>query len=241
MIDAHVKIGPSFDNTGVLFEDYLVEMKKNNINKAVLCPNKPISYKVEDGNKYVYEIVSAYPQCSIMAMRVDPYRIDEMLDNYSRMKDKIKFFYFHPFEDSYSINSDIVKEFLSTAKKNIPVIIEAGYPWRSHITQIVDLARNFPDRNFIATNAGQLDLSASTLDDVALSFSKSNNIILGTASACGAQWLADLSESYPNRIVFESNFPMMVPYLEIYRINNGFFDPEIKAKIFDDNITKLIP
>ena len=39
-----------------------------------------------------------------------------------------------------------------------PVMIQGGYPWVSHASQVGNLAKKFKEVKIILTNAGQLDL-----------------------------------------------------------------------------------
>ena len=84
------------------------------------------------------------------------------------------------------------------------VIVEAGYPWVSQIFQIADLANRYPEVKFIATNAGQLDLSGDSMSNVSWVMDNSENIYLGTSGACGAEWLAEMEQNHPGRVVLKA-------------------------------------
>lgn len=242
IIDGHVRIGSSFNKTGLSIDEYVSHMESNNITKAVICPNKPISYLVEDGNALIAEICQKDPDKFIGAIRLDPWRLEASIgeiEKYSNIMDK--FLYLNPFEELFQCNDEILNPLLEMAEKlNYIVIVETGYPWHSHITQVVDIARRFPNLKFFATNAGQLDLSASTLDDVAVAMDKTPNLYLGTASACGAEWIKNIADKYSSRVYFESNFPMMDPYLEIFRVTEGFFTKEQQEDVLYNNMNTLI-
>ncbi|WP_301173685.1 hypothetical protein, partial [Brevibacillus nitrificans] len=61
VIDAHAKLGASYTGTHYRVEDYLKEMDRNQIERALICAQKPPSYQVEDGNDEIAEILASYP------------------------------------------------------------------------------------------------------------------------------------------------------------------------------------
>lgn len=235
IIDGHIRLGESFNGKHGSAETYLNLMDQLSIGKAVVCPNKPASYRVEDGNRAVAEVIAERGNRFVGALRMDPWRWEEMKKEWHRYRDSgfFRFFYLHPFEDQFRCNGKEVEPILTLAEEEgLPVIVETGYPWTSHITQVVDVARRHPKLTFLATNAGQLDLSASTMEDAALALDKAGNLMMGTAGACGAEWIAGLAQRHPGRIFFESGFPMMEPYLEKFRIDHGFFGEREKEEVF---------
>ncbi|MEG0292142.1 MAG: amidohydrolase family protein [Anaerovoracaceae bacterium] len=243
-IDGHIRVGSTFKGEDFPIEEYIKLMEEENIDKAVICPNKPSSYKVEDGNDYVATVLAKYPDKFWGAVRVNPWdREKAILELEKRVieNEKIKFLYLNPWEEQFQCNDKLVYGIMEAVQKlKLSVIIEAGYPWVSQIFQIADLARNFKDVKFIATNSGQLDLSGSTLGDVAFVMGKSDNIYLGSAGACGGQWLADIEREYPGKILFESNYPFMEPHLENFRIEKGFMEDNEKENIYSNNILAML-
>lgn len=243
IIDAHARIGKSFDGKGLLIEEYINEMIEHSISRAVLCPNKPQSYMVEDGNEYVEDVVKSNPEKFIGALRIDPWRWDKMeIEMEGKLsRNLFQFVYLNPWEENFRVNGkEAMLVFKKASELGVSVIVETGYPWVSHITQVVDVARKFETVKIIATNAGQLDLSGSTFDDVSAAMGKVENLYLGTSGACGVQWLKNLSDKYEDRILFESNYPLMHPYLEIFRIEKGFFSDLDKKRILHENINDFL-
>ena len=244
IIDAHIKVGPSFNGRGKLIEDYFQEMSKNGIDKAVICPNRPISYSISEGNRYIADAIDKYPGKFIGSLRVDPWSWDIASDDIAKYFDgkKFRFLYLNPWEDNFRCNDPEVYEIYRKAVEiNAPVIIETGYPIVSHITQIGELARLFPELNIVATNAGQIDLSGFTLGDVGLIMRSHGNVYVGTAAAVGAEWLTGLIEtSAEGRVLFETGYPFFDPYMEKYRISHSYTTDAFKDMVFGGNLLKLL-
>ncbi|WP_269411522.1 amidohydrolase family protein [Lentibacillus daqui] len=239
IIDSHVKIGNSFNGRSLHIDDYLVLMEENNIDIAMLTANKPISYQVEDGNEILLDIVKQYPDRFTATVRVDPWRQKESINELDRLfsHNEFKAIYFNPWEENYMCNDDIVIPFLEYAEKyRKPIIIEAGFPWVSHISKIADLARRYPSVNIKATNAGQLDLSGITLNQVQYLMERHKNLYLGTSSAVAVDWLTNMiTESGRGRVLFETNAPFTDVYMEIYRIAHNYADDKLKEDVFQLN------
>lgn len=244
IIDAHVKIGPSFDKKGVDIEGYIEEMEKNGIDKAVLCPNKPRSYSVEEGNAYVADAVKADPERFYGAFRIDPWEWEEKKEEIMAIFPSavFRFLYLNPWEETFRINDEVVWPIFDFAKdQQLPVIIETGYPYVSHITQIAEMSDMYPDVKFITTTAAQIDLSGFTLSDVSWALAHHDNIYVGTAAAVGAEWLANQAENNAKgRVLFETGFPQFDPHMEKYRIEVAYTDAAHKEEIFSGNLLALL-
>lgn len=241
-IDAHVKIGDTFKGEMIRIEDYILEMEKNNIDKAVLCPNKPKTYMVADGNEYVQSVIQEYGDRFIGAVRIDPWQRDlALVELRKRVDNGFKAVYLNPWEDQFQCNAEEIFPIMDEAEKlNVIVIIEAGYPWVSQIFQVADLANRYKGIKFMVTNAGQLDLSGDSMGDVSWVMDHTDNIYVGSSGACGAEWLAGTEQNHPGKVVFESNYPFMDPHIEVFRVEKGFMEREEKDRIFGANMQKLL-
>lgn len=240
IFDSHIKVGVNYKGEDHSIDDYMELMSQNNIEGALICPHKPISYRVADGNDYIEEIIKTHPDMFFGAVRVNPWDRTNALNEVLRRtaaSSNFKAIYLHPWEENFQCNDEIVFPILELAQeKNLSVVIEAGYPWVSHISQIGDLARMFPRVKILATNAGQLDLSGFTLGDVSYVLMEYDNIFLGTASAVGAEWLVDMERIVaPHRVLFESNYPINDVYMEIFRIAQSYLNDEEKENVFSKN------
>ena len=244
IIDAHVKLGACFSGKDHTAEDYLREMDANGIDRAVVCPNKPLSYQVEEGNDYVESLLERFGDRFIGAVRVDPWKRERAIGELDRrFRDgRNKAIYLNPWEENFQCNHGVTLPIMGYARDHrLPVMIEAGYPWVSHISQIGDLARKYPGVKILATNAGQLDLSGLTLGNVRFVLNKYQNVYLGTASAVAAEWLAELiQKTARGRVLFETGSPLFEVYLEKYRIDHAYIEDPEKKDVFWENASGFL-
>ena len=243
VIDSHVKLGNRFTGKAHLVEDYILEMEKLGIDRAVICPNKPLSYQVEEGNDYIESVLNKHGDRFIGAVRVDPWkREDAIRELDKRFQNKAyKAIYIHPWEENFQCNRGIALPIMDYADKHkLPVIIEAGYTWVSHISQVGDIARKYPNVKFMVTNAGQLDLSGLTLGNVKFILDKYKNIYMGTAAAVAVEWLCDLIQtSAKGRVLFESGHPFFETYIEKYRIDHAYIEEAEKKEVYETNVKEF--
>ena len=244
VIDSHVKLGKRFTGKDHPVEDYILEMDRLGINRAVICPNKPISYQVEEGNDYVESVLNHYGNRFIGAVRVDPWKRDGAIGEMEkRFQDKrYKAIYINPWEENFQCNRGIALPIMDYADKyKLPIIIEAGYQWVSHISQVGDIARKYPGVKFMVTNAGQLDLSGLTLGNVKYILNKYKNIYMGTAAAVAVAWLSELiQQSAKGRILFETGYPFFETYLEKYRIDNAYIEDADRKEVYETNVSEFL-
>lgn len=243
VIDSLAKVGSHYMGRDFFIEDYINVMNQTAIDQAIIAPNRPLSYCLAEGNDYVERCLEEYPDRFFGAVRIDPWQRGKALEELEKRFENPRFkaIYLHPWEENYQCNRGVVLPILEFAKKKkIPVIIAAGYLWVSHITQIGDLARQFPEVRIMATNAGQLDLSGLTLGNVKFVLKEFPNLYLGTASAVAAEWLSDLiRESSKGRVLFESGYPFFEAELERYRMDQCYINLKEKIEVYEENVKRF--
>lgn len=240
IIDSHVKLGKHFTGYEASPDAYVEQMKKYAIDSAVICPLKPAGYSVRKANDYVDAIDSAHGGKALFrAFRVDPWNREEFLAEADVRTAGGRFIaaYMDPWEDSFRCNDERV--FYAYARlegMSLPLIIETGYPWVSHISQLREIARMFPKLRMLATNAGQLDLSGLSFGNVQAVLAESPNIYLGTSAAVGADWLKNAAEGWARgRVLFTSSYPAFEPEIERFRIDHGYMGEDAKMEIYSNN------
>lgn len=236
--DSCAKLGPSFKGTNYMMEDYCEEMKKNNIDHALITSERPLSYKMSEGNAYIEGILNNGGETFIGAIRLNPWNKEESKKEFERMRNpKFKAFYLNPWEETYSINSRVVEYIFKFADEyEIPIIIEGGFTWVSHISKVADVARKYSRIRFLVLNAGQLDLSGFTLMEVDYYMKNVNNLCIGTNFAVAGEWLSQVNKkSAPGRVLFTTNYPWGEVDLEVKRIEMGFYTTEEREEMFWEN------
>lgn len=243
IIDSLAKIGPHYMGRNFSAEAYIRIMNQVGFDQAVITANRPLSYNLSEGNDYIEDCLNKYPDRFFGAVRVDPWQREEALEELEkRFKHRgFKAIYLHPWEENYQCNRGVVLPILDFARRRkLPVIIAAGYLWVSHITQVGDLARQFPDVKIMVTNAGQLDLSGLTLGNVKFVLKEFPNLYLGTASAVATEWLVDLIRvNAKGRVLFESGHPFFEANLERCRVDYCYINLDEKNEVYRENVKEF--
>jgi predicted TIM-barrel fold metal-dependent hydrolase len=244
IFDGLVKIGSYFKGKDYPISEYIKEMDKNKIDRAFLVPQKPLSYSMIEANDAVDRAASGNPEKFYGAVRVDPWDTDgtlKLLDEYTKKK-WCRAVYLHPWAENFRINEPVTSYIFQYADRaKIPVMVEAGYPWMSHISQIGKVAEKYQKARILVTNAGQLDLSGFSLADVTYIFKKHKNLYLGTANAAAAEWLADMIDNTAEgSVIFQSNWPDNDVHMELFRIQRSYCSADGKEQVLYKNIERLI-
>lgn len=245
IIDAHVKLGKHFTGYEASPDAYLEQMKKHGIDSAVICPLKPSGYSVRKANDYIASVDGKHEgKTFLRALRIDPWdRDDFFAETASRCANgHFSASYMDPWEDSFRCNDErVFYVYAQLEKMNLPLIIETGYPWVSHISQLWEIARMFPGLRILATNAGQLDLSGLSFGNVQAVLTESPNIYLGTSAAVGADWLKNAAEGWARgRVLFTSSYPAFEPVIERFRIDRGYMTDSTKMDIYSNNAAAFL-
>lgn len=240
VIDSLAKIGPHYMGRDFTAEDYIKMMDKIGIDQGVIAPNRPLNGSFSEANDQLQEILERYPDRFYGAVRVDPWQRDQARIELERcfQSPRFKAIYLHPWEENYQCNRGIMLGIMDFAReRKLPVIVAGGYLWVSHITQVGDLARQYPDVKIMVTNAGQLDLSGLSLGNVKQVIKNTPNLYMGTAAAVATEWLCDLvTTSAKGRILFESGHPFFEADLEHYRIESAYLEESDKRAVYEENV-----
>lgn len=242
-IDAHIKLGACYTGQFYSTAEYVAEMEKNGIDLAIVAPQKPLSCNLEKANVDLFETVQKYSSKLKAIVRVNPWQGEDAIKMAERWLDR-GFIGIHlfPWEETFQVNDKVVYPLVELAEdRNVPIVIEAGYPVLSHVTKIAALAQEFPKAKFYMTNAGQLDLSGDSLTDVQYFMHLIPNLHFGTSSAVAALWLSTLI-AHPDvgkRIHFETNFPFTDVFMEGFRIDALSLSDEKRRDVFSNNTKDL--
>lgn len=239
IIDAHVTLGKRFTGEEACLSDYMVQMRKHNIGATLICPMKPRSGAIREANDLVAEMTVDSDLKLFRAFRINPWDMEEFHSEMEMRTRRRKFIaaYMNPWEETFRCNDErIMPVYASLAAKRLPLVIETGFPWVSHISQLWEVARMFPGLKILATNAGQLDLSGLSFGGVKAVIAESPNLYLGTSAAVGADWLKGAAEYWARgRILFTSSYPVFEPEIECFRIDHGYMSEKTKKDIYYNN------
>jgi len=243
IIDCHANLGDHFTGENVSPEAYLEEMRLHGIARALICPRKGLSYSAREANAAAARMCGREPNAFMRAFRVDPWQGEGALPGEARGGENgVAAAYMNPWEDNFRCNDSRVffaYEFLES--HGFPLVMETGYPWVSHVSQLWEVAGMFPSLRILASNAGQLDLSGLSFGSVSAVLAESPNLYLGTAAAVAADWLKEAAENWAKgRVVFTTSYPMFEPEMERFRIDNGCMSDAAKREIYYDNPLRFL-
>ena len=146
-IDFHTHVGESIFGYGQTVEGLLSKMDALAIEQAVICPVKPMDYHLEPQNDFIAQQVKLHSERLIGFCRVDPRLKEKAQEELRRCIEDLKLsgLFLHPWEETFPINADYVKELMKTVRElKIPVMLSGGHVRVSRAQQISDLASSFP-------------------------------------------------------------------------------------------------
>lgn len=241
MIDACCFLGESLYGNSVTTEELLAKMDKYGIEKAVVRPFKPCDYIYDKANKAIGEEAAENDRL-IAFGRVNPLE-KTAPEQVAKFKEYgLSGLHLHPWEDNFQICDPRVDATVAVCEElGIPVYVSTGYPSVSEAFQLLELALRFPAVTFIATHAGQLDISGLSFDDVIFMTKKAPNIMYDLSGVYRRDFIENLIRTAgQDHVVFGSCEPYMDHGLEIARIEAAEIPDEWKEQVFAANIEALL-
>ncbi len=243
-IDAHAYVGESLFGLTRSPKELLEDMDRLGIEKAFLCPSKPMNYALEPANRMVAAAVKQYPDRFMGWVRVDPRQGAKALAELKEGVDSLGLIglLLHPYEELFQISDRIVDPLISFAvQKKIPVMVECGYHLHSHPFDLAELAHRFPEATFIGTHGLQLDDAGFALTDSDFVMNECANIVMESSGMYAPDNMVRVVENLgAKRLVFGSHSPWLNMEFEIDRIDRLQLNDEQKEAVFGGNILKLL-
>lgn len=242
IIDGNIFWGESLYRNSQNVLEIQDEMKKNNVEKAVLRPLKPLDYNYDKANQNLGEMIAKHTQFYGFA-RVNPLeknapqQIEKAIREYGLCG-----VHLHPWEDNFQINSPFIYETFDIAQKlDIPLYISTGYPNVSEVFQLMEVLKLFPTVRAVATHAGQLDMSGGSFDDVLIAAKETENLYFDFSGCYRRDFMEQLVHIVGDyRTMFGSNSPYMSMSMEIDRILFTALTDSQKERILGKNMIDFI-
>src|SRR5262249_42881301 len=167
-VDALTFVGESLFGPAATVDELLGMLDETEIERAVVCPLRPRSYRLEDANDTVAAAVGRHPDRLVGFARVDPNQGDDAAAELARATGELglRGLFLHPWEETFRIHDERVVALLDGFA--LPVIVAAGYPWLSEGAQVGELARLLPEVDIVATNGCQINISGLGQTDAEL-------------------------------------------------------------------------
>jgi len=241
VIDANVFIGDSLYENSLGLQKLLEMMRQSGVEKAVVRPLKPPDFDFDRANRFISELQRTHPNL-IGFGRVNPLLRQAPEQALTAVQEyDLRGIHLHPWEENYQINSAKVDRVVEALEAQVPIYVSAGYPVVSHPLQVQDLADRHPETTFIATHGGQQDISGMSFDDALIMARESQNVCFDVSGVYRRDFIELLVEQAgEERIVFGSCTPYMDMAFEIVRIRSTHLGLEIKDRIFQGNINRIL-
>jgi predicted TIM-barrel fold metal-dependent hydrolase len=218
-IDSLTFVGESLFGPRASVDELLRALDETGIERAVVCPFRPRSYRLEEANDAVAAAVENHPDRLVGFARVDPNLGHDAVRELARATGELGLhgLFLHPWEETFRVHDGCVDELLDGFA--LPVIVAAGYPWLSEGLQVGELARRYPDVRFVATNGCQINISGLGQTDAELALAANPNLVVQTTGVYREDFLEGISARFgPERLLYASGFPLFDPRLEVLRV-----------------------
>jgi uncharacterized protein len=241
-VDSLTFVGESLFGQRATVDELLQMLDETEIERAVVCPFRPRSYRLEEANEAIAAAVERHPDRLIPFARVDPNLGDAALSELARATSELglRGLFLHPWEETFRVNDARVDELLEGF--DLPVIIAAGYPWLSEGLQLGELARRHPDVRVIATNGCQINISGLGQTDAELALAANPNLAVQTTGVYREDFLEGVAARFGSeRLFYASGFPLYDPRLEVLRVR---WAPNLsqhdRAQVLGGNADRLL-
>ena len=218
--DFRVFLGQSFDGTVLTRDELLRSMDRLEIEAALVCPFKPLSYNLEAANADLAALLLGHADRLVGAARIDPWQpVSAELLQQAVESLGMRALYLNPWEEHFRADLEILDPIMNIAAKfGLPVLVSAGYPWLSEALQVCALAQRWPGVPIVMTNGGQINISGLGQADVSLAMQKASNLYIDTAGVYRQDFIEETVENFGcQRVLFGSGSPYFDQRYEIMR------------------------
>jgi predicted TIM-barrel fold metal-dependent hydrolase len=221
IFDFRTFLGQSFDGTLQAPTDLLRSMDALQIDMALACPFKPVSYDLDRANQELAESIRGHADRLVGAARIDPWKPDarESLER-AFASYRLKALYMNPWEEHFRADLGRLDPLVELAQAyGAPLLIASGYPWMAEALQVCRLAQRWPDTPVVMTNGGQFNISGLGQADVTLALSKASNLFIDTAGVYRQDFIEETVAAFgAERVLFGSGVPYFDQRYEIQRV-----------------------
>ncbi len=237
-IDAHVFFGEGIHLASTESE-LLENMDNAEIEKSMVCSvDRYLTTKNFEGNNALIKLSKRYPGRFITMASVNPWFESEAVAELERaLAEGMNGVFFHSGYQGFRLNDHLVDPLLEKAAEyKVPVYAHTGIPIIAEPFQLLELARRFPEMNFIMGHAGASDYYA----DAVRSLEFADNIWLESSRNGPANYQLFERCNCIDKLIFGSSFPEYNPSVEAKILTDSIENKTILDDIFYNNIQKLI-
>ncbi len=192
------------------------------VDRFVLVTPRPRDYHYGPENARIAQLVAQEPDLLYGLVRVDPMRGEEAVLEVERSlgEHRLHGLFLHPAEEQFGLDDPQVDALVAVADRHrAPVVVAAGFPWRSEALQVAALASRHPETAFVLTNGGQYNISGLGMQDAWAALAATPNLIIQTSGEYRQDFIEDVAVKLgPERVMFASGAPQYEPAFEVLRV-----------------------
>lgn len=243
IFDFRVFVGQSFDGTQQATTGLLKTMDALNIDMALACPLKPVSYNLEHANAMLSASIQSHADRLLGAARIDPWQPNAAAVLRRGVEDHgLRALYLNPWEEHFRADMERLDPLLDiAATHHLPVLVASGYPWLSEALQVRQLARRWPNVPVVMSNGGQINISGLGQADATLALRQTPNLYIDTAGVYRQDFIEETIEEFgAGRVLFASSAPYFDQRYEINRALLAKVSDTARAALQGQNAQRLL-
>ncbi len=239
LVDAHCTIGEG--RVAALSADELVELlDANGVEAAVVGPpDRCLAVANREGNDFVLEACRRHPDRLIGFATVNPWYGEAAVAELRRAVGAgLRGLILQPPLQGYVLLDPLVDPVVAVAAElGLPVWAPTGKPFQALPLQLTELARRFPDVNFLMGHMGHTDFwieavpAAAAVPNIYAEISyKQPHVIMDAVAQLG-----------PGRVVFGSDAPFNDLRLEVEKLRETELDDRARELVGAETLLSLLP
>lgn len=242
--DGFTMVGTSINGYQLAAEELLASMSSNGIDRSVIAPVQPKTYRLDPQNEAVAVTQLRYPDHFIGFCRIDPRQGADAVAELRRcvLRLGLRGLVLHPMEEGYTINDEPAVQLIREAGSlGVPVIVAAGYPWVSHASQIRSVAEQAEGTAIIMSHGGQINISGLAQADAFLALETCRNLYIGTNGVYRQDFLEECIEAFgPERVLFTSMAPVFHQGFELDRVRSIRMKEADRPLVLGENMGRIM-
>ena len=244
IVDGLTMVGVSINGYRLGAEELLASMDSNGIDKGVIAPVQPKSYRLEPQNEAVAVAQMRYSERFIGFCRVDPRQGEDAITELRRcvLRLGLRGLLLHPMEEGYTINDPPAVHLVREAGSlGVPVVVAAGYPWVAHAQQIRSAAEQAEGTTIVMSHGGQINISGLAQADAFLAMQACDNLCVGTNGVYRQDFLEECVEAFgPERVLFTSMAPVFDQGFELDRVRSIKMEESDRQYVLGTNMVRIL-
>jgi uncharacterized protein len=239
IVDAHCIIG-SGRHFQFSASQLVQKMDQAGIDRAVVGPvDEHITVYNREGNQYIRTAVTGYPDRLVGFATANPWYGPPAVDELRRALDSgLRGLTLNTALQGYFIHDEIIHPLIQVAAEyRVPVYFHTATPIFALPFQLAELARCFPQVNFIMGHLGAADFWT----DVVPAASQSLNIYLETSLRSGVATIQNAVNGVgAGRVLFGSCTPVSEPEIELAKLRLVGLPPDQERLVLGENMQRLL-